>query len=112
VFVSFETLFHSNKLQYQISFQNSIHFIYNISKNNNTHTFTSNRSQIVVRTTQFISLFIYEIIMSRRTHGFNLTIAKSSAVWVIVKMKEKPEYEINLTFRGPCIVMYSYNKSQ
>jgi len=79
VFVSFETLFHSDKLQYQISFPNSIHFIYNISKNNNTHTFTSSRSQLVVRTTQFISLFIYEVITSRLAHGFSLTIAKFSA---------------------------------
>ena len=112
VFVSFETLFHSYKLQYQISFQNSIHFIYNISKNNNTHTFTSSSSQLAVRTTQFISLFISEVITPRLAHEFSLTIAKSSAVQVIVKMKEKPEYEINLTFRGPCTVIYSYNKSQ
>jgi len=60
VFVSLETLFHSYKLQYQMGFQNSVHFIYNISKNNNSHTFTSSRSQLVVRNTQFISLFIYE----------------------------------------------------
>jgi len=93
-------------------FQNSIHFIYNISKNNNTHTFTSSRSQLVVRNTQFISLFIYEVIRPRLAHGFSLTLAKSSAVRVIVKMKEKTEYEINFTFRGPCIVIYSYNKSQ
>ena len=107
VFVSFETLFHSYKLQYQISFQNSIHLIYNVSKNNNPHTFTSGLSQLVVRTTQFISLFIYEVKKPPPAHGFSLTMAKSSAVWAIVKMKQKTEYETNLTFRGPCIVVYS-----
>ena len=112
MFVSFETLFHSYKLQYQISFQTSIHFIYNISKNNNTHTLTSSYSQLVVRNTQFISLFIYEVKTPRLPHGFSLTIAKSSAVRAIVKMQQKPEYEINLTFIGPCIMIYSYNKSQ
>jgi hypothetical protein len=112
VFVAFETPFHSYKLQYQISFQNSIHFIYNINKNNNTHTFISSRSQLVVRTTQFISLFIYELKTPRLAHGFSLTITKSSTVQAIVKVKHKHEYEINLTFIGLCFVIYSHNKSQ